>query len=71
VPSYTANLGKKRLPTIPGAVPDLARLPRGCRFQDRCAYAIDVCRSQDPPLLVIEPGHSSACLRAQLLQEAS
>jgi oligopeptide/dipeptide ABC transporter ATP-binding protein len=71
VPSYVANVGKKRLPTIPGSVPDLAKLPEGCRFQDRCAYVIDTCRRTDPPLLEVAPGHSSACLRAQLLQEAS
>src|SRR5262249_20648772 len=28
--------GKGRLKTIPGSVPDLARLPAGCAYQDRC-----------------------------------
>jgi oligopeptide/dipeptide ABC transporter ATP-binding protein len=39
-----------RLPTIPGIVPDLARLPSGCAFQPRCPRAMDVCAKQAPPV---------------------
>src|SRR5690606_28842666 len=35
----------ERLPTIPGIVPDLARLPAGCSFQDRCGNAVASCRA--------------------------
>ncbi len=41
-----------RLPTIPGIVPDLRSLPRGCRFQDRCELATAECRIEEPPLEV-------------------
>ena len=37
------------LPTIPGMVPDPAHLPDGCRFRDRCANALPVCRTAAPP----------------------
>jgi peptide/nickel transport system ATP-binding protein len=57
---YTAGLLKsiprirdkklERLPIIPGRVPDLLNLPRGCRFADRCEHMTSECRQQDPPL---------------------
>ena len=40
----------ERLPTIPGIVPDLRRLPTGCRFQDRCELVSDGCRVTEPHL---------------------
>lgn len=38
----------RRLPTIPGEVPSLARLPAGCVFADRCGFAFDRCRAKAP-----------------------
>jgi oligopeptide/dipeptide ABC transporter ATP-binding protein len=40
----------ERLPTIPGMVPDLAHLPDGCRFSDRCRNALERCRVEQPEL---------------------
>jgi oligopeptide/dipeptide ABC transporter ATP-binding protein len=50
--SGPANDGEAPAPLreIPGQVPPLHRLPRGCRFQDRCASAQDDCRAAEPPL---------------------
>jgi len=53
-----------------GDVPSPADIPPGCRFHTRCAYVIDRCRSEDPGLHTIEPGHLSACHRAEELPEA-
>ena len=33
----------QKLTAIPGAPPNLKRVPPGCRFRDRCAYATDKC----------------------------
>ncbi|HYB98265.1 MAG TPA: ABC transporter ATP-binding protein [Candidatus Limnocylindrales bacterium] len=46
------RLGRTRghLATIPGVVPRLTALPSGCRFRDRCQFAIDDCARIDPPL---------------------
>ncbi|MFM1557802.1 MAG: ABC transporter ATP-binding protein [Roseibacillus sp.] len=51
----------KTLPTIQGMVPDLADLPKGCRFADRCPKVEDRCRSEEPPLEDTESGGKVAC----------
>ena len=54
---------QRRLDAIPGVVPDLLRLPSGCRFRDRCALAIADCAAAPPPLGEHAPGHWAACIR--------
>lgn len=49
------------LPTIPGEVPDLANLPAGCIFQDRCDQAMPRCAVDVPPLATMKTGHQAAC----------
>jgi peptide/nickel transport system ATP-binding protein len=61
VPSHPLNRGRARLPTIPGSVPDLLKLPRGCRFQQRCPRVIDACREAEP-LLRGPKGRVAACV---------
>jgi peptide/nickel transport system ATP-binding protein len=41
----------QRLQAIPGLVPSLLHLPRGCKFVDRCPYAQPVCEQQEPAFL--------------------
>ncbi len=64
IPRLGASERKVRLTTIPGQVPSLARLPQGCRFAPRCAYAIDACRAGEPALAPVSPGHAARCIRA-------
>jgi peptide/nickel transport system ATP-binding protein len=61
VPSHPANAGRTRLPTIPGTVPDLALLPHGCRFQERCEYVHAACKLEEPALRGPE-GRRAACV---------
>jgi peptide/nickel transport system ATP-binding protein len=56
---------RRRLAAIPGAVPDLARLPDGCAFADRCPHAIDACRAAPPPDLAVGANRTAACIRAR------
>ena len=42
---------RRRLDAIPGQVPDLAALPPGCAFADRCARVGNGCRQSIPPLV--------------------
>jgi oligopeptide/dipeptide ABC transporter ATP-binding protein len=46
--------GRSRLEEIPGIVPSLFDMPRGCRFNLRCPHVMDVCRDRQPPM--IQPG---------------
>src|SRR5690606_9404494 len=54
---------KTRLQAIPGYVPLLTKLPSGCRFRTRCAYAEERCAAAEPPLEEIEGGRSVRCIR--------
>ena len=49
------------LPTIPGDVPDLVALPRGCVFAPRCAKAVEVCGRAAPPDVRLAEGHRAKC----------
>lgn len=44
----------ERLFNIPGSVPDLSEMPKGCRFCTRCLEARDKCFAQEPGLYEIE-----------------
>jgi oligopeptide/dipeptide ABC transporter ATP-binding protein len=41
----------QRLHEIPGMVPALHALPEGCKFQDRCEYIQEKCKSDEPELV--------------------
>ena len=46
---------------FPGRVPELADLPKGCPFADRCTRVVDECRVAIPPALPVSaPGRSEA-----------
>jgi peptide/nickel transport system ATP-binding protein len=48
---------------IPGSPPDLRLLPSGCVFHPRCAFAIDRCAVDDPPLEEVGADRLAACWR--------
>jgi oligopeptide transport system ATP-binding protein len=52
---------KSELCPIKGQPPSLINVPPGCSFHPRCPYAESACRTAEPPVLEIEPGHTSAC----------
>jgi peptide/nickel transport system ATP-binding protein len=45
----------QRLFSIPGTVPTIHNMPKGCRFHTRCQYATEKCAHEKPPLLPIQP----------------
>jgi len=47
---------------LPGDPPDPTVATRGCPFRPRCADAIDVCATIDPPLWPAGPDRSAACV---------
>ena len=60
---------KSRLHTIEGMVPSLTEMPVGCRFNNRCPYADDRCRSSYPDLDGEEGQHRAACHHWQRLEQ--
>jgi len=60
----------RQLPTIPGALPDLADLPRGCIFQNRCPQAHDRCAREAPPRHRVAEGHTASCHLLEQTEEA-
>jgi peptide/nickel transport system ATP-binding protein len=53
----------ERLYQIPGQPPSLLNPPSGCRFHPRCAFAMPVCRQQEPHLATVgaDSMHQQAC----------
>ncbi|MFD7552857.1 dipeptide/oligopeptide/nickel ABC transporter permease/ATP-binding protein [Streptomyces sp. NPDC059816] len=64
VPHHGA--GDEPLATIPGRVPPAWDWPRGCRFNPRCSYATDSCRTTPVPIDI----DGVRCLRASELHLA-
>ncbi|MBI2340305.1 MAG: ABC transporter ATP-binding protein [Deltaproteobacteria bacterium] len=54
--------GEARLRTIPGMVPNLASLPLGCHFADRCERVKEDCRGGDIMLEEKMKGHWARCI---------
>ena len=54
-----------KLDTIPGTVPSALEFPEGCRFHNRCPFATEKCKTEEPALRSIAPGHTVACHYAE------
>jgi oligopeptide/dipeptide ABC transporter ATP-binding protein len=64
LPQPGRDTRKGLLYTIPGVVPNLLELPRGCRFFHRCPYGdAGLCLGEEPELELIETDHSVRCRR--------
>jgi len=55
---------------IPGALPDPLRLPSGCSFHPRCAFATPECLASDVRLETARPDRQAACLHSDYLAAA-
>jgi peptide/nickel transport system ATP-binding protein len=56
------DLSEKK--ALPGAPPNLAEPPPGCRFHPRCPLAMEICRRENPELTPLGPDHRVACFAA-------
>ncbi len=61
IPHFETGHRLTQLNTIPGLVPNLYKLPAGCRFLDRCKFATDECRAREPNLENLRGVHRVAC----------
>ena len=64
VPKLTDE-GGERLPSIPGVVPSLLDMPKGCRFAPRCAACGPRCLCEKPELCEAGDGHKVRCFLYQ------
>jgi len=60
IPSL-ATTRKERLIPIKGIVPDPFEAPLACGFEPRCPNAMEICKTQIPPLKEVASGHLAAC----------
>ncbi len=51
----------ERLAPIQGLPPSLEHLPSGCAFHPRCAFKMDICERERPPLTKRDDGRLAAC----------
>jgi peptide/nickel transport system ATP-binding protein len=59
-PRRRAEGGRERI-LLQGDVPSPIKPPSGCRFHTRCWKATEVCKTAEPPLVSLAPGHEAAC----------
>ena len=52
---------EQRLVSIPGSVPSVKNMPKGCRFHSRCPHATERCKQEQPALEQIGAGHVVRC----------
>jgi oligopeptide transport system ATP-binding protein len=60
VPRLDGDTDRPLVP-IEGQPPDLASLPAGCAFAQRCKDATERCHRERPPLVESASNHFSAC----------
>ena len=70
VPDPAHEQGKE-LYQIPGLPPDVAHLPPGCPFAERCDRVQEICRKEFPPFVEINANHHSLCHFAREVYEES
>lgn len=49
------------LDSIPGNVPNPKYLPKGCKFEPRCSYSMDICKEKEPGFFTFPNGQKSRC----------
>jgi len=52
---------------LSGEVANPAHPPSGCYFHPRCTYCVDICKTDEPVLREVKPGHFVKCHRAEEL----
>jgi len=62
------SIPKSHLPIIPGMVPGLLDLPKGCRFENRCSFKKPSCSAAVPSIEEVEAGHEVSCFEWRDIQ---
>jgi peptide/nickel transport system ATP-binding protein/oligopeptide transport system ATP-binding protein len=60
IPDTSRRSARERI-RLQGDVPSPINPPPACRFHTRCWKAQEICKTQEPPLVALAPGHQVAC----------
>jgi oligopeptide transport system ATP-binding protein len=60
IPDPKVEAKKVRI-RMEGEIPSPINPPTGCRFQNRCKYATDICQKEEPKLQLVGEDHYAAC----------
>lgn len=52
---------KEKLQAIPGIIPHILELPKGCKFATRCTKVFEKCWDIEPDLMEVKPKHFVRC----------
>lgn len=58
---FLGALPSRGLKPVRGTCPSLIDLPSGCKFHPRCDHAMEICKSEHPPMLQREDGREVRC----------
>ncbi len=61
IPRIEKSERRPRLQAIPGMVPDMLELPKGCKFQARCSKVFEPCYGEEPQLKDVAANHRVRC----------
>jgi oligopeptide/dipeptide ABC transporter ATP-binding protein len=64
LPDPEAAKRKSRI-LLHGDLPSPANPPQGCRFHTRCPAVVARCRTEEPAMREVSPGHFAACHRSE------
>ncbi|NLC32466.1 MAG: ATP-binding cassette domain-containing protein [Clostridiales bacterium] len=64
IPDPKLARARKRI-VLEGEVPSPMNIPEGCSFRTRCRYATEICKTQEPQLRELAPGHEVSCWNPQ------
>jgi peptide/nickel transport system ATP-binding protein len=62
------TLSKTQLKAIPGNVPSLSHMPKGCRFSNRCEFSTEQCEASKPELEAYDKADSDSHSEAHLVR---
>ena len=57
------HVDERRLHPIDGLMPDPMALPDGCKFCDRCQFAVERCKKDNPEMVHLGGEHFARCFR--------
>jgi oligopeptide/dipeptide ABC transporter ATP-binding protein len=60
IPDPAKRKGRERI-RLQGDVPSPLNPPPACRFHTRCWKAQEICKTVEPPMIELKPGHAAAC----------